>query len=114
MEKALRIKEVAKEHGVTLRSIAKRLGMHSSNMSAIASGARGVSIKLLKKISRILGCGVGELILPQKRHPVFKDRRTQLLLESIERNNYDGIDKTWIDRVMFVQNMHYNAVRRSK
>ena len=114
MEKALRIKEVAKERGITLQSVAKRLGMYPSNMSAIASSARGVSIKLLKEISYILGCDVGELILPEKRPPVFKDKKTQLLLASIERNNYDGIDKTWVDRVMFVQYMHYKDAGRSK
>ena len=114
MKKVLRIKEVAKEQGITLQSIAKRLDMHPSNISAIASGARGVSIKLLKKISHILGCGVDELIFSEKRPPVFKDKRTQLLLDSIEKNNYDGIDKTWVNRIMFVQNMHYNAARRSK
>ena len=50
MRKRLRIKEAAKERGVTLSSIAKKLGIYRSNMSAIASGARGTSLKILRKI----------------------------------------------------------------
>ena len=52
MKLVLRIKEAAKERGITLSSIAVKLGIHRSNMSAIASGARGASLKTLKKISQ--------------------------------------------------------------
>ncbi len=112
MEKGFKIKEIAKERGMTLTSIAKKLGMPRSNMSAIASGARGVSIKVLLKISRILDCSMDELILPQKHSLVFKDKGAQSLLKIVESQNYDGIDKSWVDRIMLAQKMHYGAVNR--
>lgn len=113
MEKGLRIKEIAKERGMTLCSIGKKLNISRSNMSAIASGARGVSLKVLKKICLILDCDMDELILQKAHAPVFQDKKTQELLEFIEESNYDGIDKTWVNRVMLAQQRHYNAARRA-
>jgi len=109
---ALRIKEAALERGITLSSIAKQLGIPRSNMSGIASGSRGVSLKVLKRICRILDCCLDELIAPEKHGPIFKHKKMQFLLEIIEHSNYDGIDKTWVDRVMLARIMHYRAARR--
>ena len=112
MKKGFRIKDVAKERGMTLSSIAKKLGIPRSNMSAIASGARGVSLKVLYKISCILDCSIDELMLPAQYPPVFKDKKNQSLLRMIENENYDGIDKTWVDRLMLAQKMHYGALNK--
>ena len=70
MKLVLRIKEAAKERGITLSSIARKLGIHRSNMSAVASGSRGASLKTLKRISQILDCSIDELIEP-KSTPLF-------------------------------------------
>lgn len=110
----LRIKEIAKERGLTLGFIAKKLGIYRSNMSGIASGRRGMSLGLLEKISRILACGIDELIMPDERAAVFKDKKLELRVAAIERRNYDGVDKTWVDRVMLAQIAHYRAMRRIK
>lgn len=109
---SFRIKEAAKERGITLSGIARALGMHRSNMSAIASGARGASLKLLNRICRILNCGIDELIISESRSPVFKDRRAQLLLKELEGPNTDGTDKTWVNRIMLAHNTHYKAAKR--
>ena len=114
MGRGLRIKEIAKERGVTLSSIAREIGAPRSNISAIASGARGVSLKVLQKISRVLDCSLDELVLPGKYDSVFKDKKVQSLLDVIESQNYDGIDKTWVDRVMLAQKVHYIAARRKR
>lgn len=114
MKKGFKIKEVAKDRGMTLTGIAKKLGMPRSNMSAIASGARGVSLKVLHKISRILDCSMDELMLSEKHSPIFKDKKTQSLLRIVESQNYDGIDKSWVDRIMLAQKMHYGAVKRTR
>jgi len=113
MGEGLRIKGAAKERGVTLSSLAKQLGIHRSNMSAMASGTRGVSLKVLKKISRILDCSIDELILPADM-PVFKSQRMQFVLDEIQRRNYDGIDKTWVNRLMLAQVKHYKNAKRYK
>jgi len=113
MGEGLRIKGAAKERGVTLSSLAKQLGIHRSNMSAMASGTRGVSLKVLKKISRILDCSIDELILPADI-PVFKSQRMQFVLDEIQRRNYDGIDKTWVNRLMLAQVKHYKNAKRYK
>jgi len=110
MKLVLRIKEVAKESGITLSSVARKLGIHRSNMSAIASGSRGVSLKTLKRIGRILDCSIDELIEPEKRAPVFKNKKSKSVLDRIEKANYDGIDKSWVDRLMFAQRTHYGAI----
>ena len=99
---------------MTLISIARKLRIPRSNMSAIASGARGVSIKVLLKISHILDCGIDELMLPERHSPVFKDKEARSSLKIVESQNFDGIDKSWVDRVMVAQKMHYGAVHRGR
>ena len=112
MDTCLRIKETARERGVTLSSLAKALRMHRSNMSAIASGARGLSLDTLKAICRVLDCGIDEIVVPCEQLVVFKDKATQSLLNDIQKRNYDGIDKTWVNRLMLAQIAHYRASRR--
>ena len=113
MKIVLRIKEAAKDRGVTLSGIAGKLGIHRSNMSAIASGSRGVSLKMLAKISRILDCGTGELVGQKTHPPIFKGRGLECALSNIEKANYDGIDKSWVNRLMFAQKMHYKNIKRT-
>ncbi len=106
------IKEIAKERGITLSKIAKELRMPLSNMSAIASGRRGVSLRVLNKVSTILDCDIEELFLIKEDRPVFKNKNTQALLKATEGENYDGIDKTWVNRVMLAQKAHYGLLYR--
>ncbi|NQT06698.1 MAG: helix-turn-helix transcriptional regulator [Candidatus Omnitrophica bacterium] len=112
MKRRLRIKELAAARGITLISIAMKLGIARSNMSAIASGKRGVSLKVLYKISCMLDCTIDELILPKEYPPVFKNKKAQSLLKVVESQNYDGIDRTWVNRVMLAQQRHYGALRK--
>jgi len=112
MKRGFRIKEAARERGITLSGIARRLRIPRSNMSAIASGARGVSLKVLYEISLILDCGIDELMLQEDEQAVFRDKRAERALEAVERSNFDGIDKTWVNRVMLAQKAHYRAAKR--
>lgn len=111
MEKGLRIKEAAKERGMTLMAIAKKLGIHRSNMSAIASGSRGASLVMLKKICYILDCGLDELVFSGRKPFVFKNKATQAELDLLERINYDGADKTWANRVMLAGLRHFKQAK---
>ena len=81
-------------------------------MSAIASGSRSISIKLLYRIGSILDCGIEELFLPKEDQPVFNDNKTQALLSVVEDKNYDGIDKTWVNNIMLAQKTHYGSINR--
>jgi len=112
MRKGLRIKEVAKERGMSLSSLAKKLGMHRSNMSAICSGDRGVSLVVLKKICLILDCSADELIWHEPQVLVYRDKKGQLLVQDIQSRNYDGMDKTWVNRVMLARMRHYKSSKR--
>jgi len=112
MKRRFRIKDIAKERGMTLSEVAKKLGIPRSNMSAIASGSRGVSLEALYRISGILDCGIEELFSPKPDQPVFKDKKTQVLLKMVEDQNYDGIDKTWVDNIMLAQKTHYGSINR--
>jgi len=113
MKTKLRIKEAAKERGFTLSAIAKTLGIARSNMSSIAKGTRGVSLKALIKISNILNCNIDELIVPKDRPPVFKNGKLETLLRAVEASNYDGMDKTWVDNVALAHSAHYRTAKKA-
>lgn len=111
MEK-LRIKEIAREKGMTLISIARAIGITRFNMSAIASGARGVSLKVLLKIARILDCTVDELIVNRERIVLFRNKAIRSVVELLERRSFQGQDKTWVHRVMLARHAHYRVRKR--
>lgn len=113
-KRGLRIKEIAQERGFTLISIARALRMHRSNLSAIASGSRGASLGVLRKLSRLLDCSVDELIDVDAYPPVFKNKKLQILLDAREKDNAGGLDKTWVNRLMLAQNLHYKLAQKFK
>lgn len=109
---AFRLKEAARERGLSLAALSRELGVHRANMSAIASGARGASLKVLNKISKILDIGMDELLGQQETPCVFTDKKLEAVLDNIEKNNYDGLDKSWVNRLMLAHNTHYKKARR--
>ncbi len=58
----LRIKEVAKLKGYTLRKIAKEIGIHHQVLTNYISGNRIPNIKKLQKIAHVLNCSIHQLI----------------------------------------------------
>jgi transcriptional regulator with XRE-family HTH domain len=111
-QNSLNIRQIAKARGISLASIAGRLGIARSNLSAIASGDRGVSLAMLKKISVLLACSLGELFFGGTEPRVFKDKRSSERLDDILAENYDGIDKTWTHHVMLAHHLHYRSAKR--
>lgn len=107
-----RIKIIAKEKGMTLSNLSKILGITRSNMSAIASGARGVSLKLFIKISHILDCDIDELSFNMNTMAVYKNKEIQSLLKMVGNRSYNGQDKTWVHRIMLAQHIHYRIRKR--
>lgn len=62
----LRIKEVIKEHGLTVDAVARRLGVLPSALSQSING--NPSADKLEKIAEAVGCSPAELFAPQPSH----------------------------------------------
>ena len=107
------IREVCRERGITLSYLAKGLGIHRSNMSAIASGARGVSFNVLQKICTILNCGIDEIIIMKPHKPVYEGEAFKSMIKK-EQECFDGQDKTWVHKLMLSQKAHYQSITRRK
>ena len=60
----LRIKEVIKEKGITLKELANKLGVSNVAISRVVNG--NTTIKTLRDIAAVLDCDVRELIAPTK------------------------------------------------
>jgi len=101
------IKEYAFEQGMRLGDVARKLRMPLSNLSAVASGRRSVSLRLLNRIAGILGCSVPELFEKKKSVGVFKDPELNKRIFLLEHANYLGRDKTWVHHLMLAQRTHY-------
>lgn len=114
MENKLRfhIKEYAHEQGMRLGDLARRLKMPLSNLSAIASGRRSVSLGLLSRIAELLKCQVSELFekTPEAKG-IYRDESMNEEILKIAEQNYSGIEKGWVHRVMFAHHNHYRNIR---
>ena len=113
MEKRLRIKEIVKERGMTLMGLAQELGIYRSNMSAIASGSRGISLDMLTKMSSILDCSIDELVTARKEPAVFLNKKMQIELDLVEKANHDGAEKTWVNMIMLAGLNHYMKAKKA-
>lgn len=58
----LRIKEVAKKQGFTMKKIAEKLGTSQAMVTYYDKGNVDISVDKLKEISGILGCEIAELL----------------------------------------------------
>ena len=105
------IKQYAYDRGMRLGDVARKLRMPLSNLSAIASGRRSVSIGLLSRIAGILNCSVAELFESEKVGGAFKDPGINRIIQQLESENYLGQDKGWTHRLTFTQQKHFNMVR---
>ena len=63
MEKILRIKEVIKEHGLTIGEVANRMGIHRITLSTHING--NPSVEVLSRIAAAVGCKVTDLFIQQ-------------------------------------------------
>lgn len=60
----LRIKEIAKIKGLTLRAVAAGVGVSPQYLSAYISGRVAPSFTMLEKLANVLGVSVAELFAP--------------------------------------------------
>ncbi len=109
------VKEEAALRGMTLTEVAKKVGFYLSNLSAMDSGKRTISLKRLAKIAAFLHCSVGDLILNSKEEKkIFREVALNDLLEQIESSHEDGTDKSWVPKVMMAQKRHYAKARAKR
>lgn len=88
--------------------VAKKLGFYLSNLSAMDSGRRAISLKRLAKIAAFLHCSIGDLIVNSGgEKKIFREEVLNDLLERIEASQEDGTDKSWVPKVMLAQKRHY-------
>jgi len=117
MEKGYRplnLKMLAGERGMSLSFIAKKLGIYPSNMSAIASARRGVSLSVLRQIAGLLDCSLDELTGRREATAVFRNKTADLRVKEIQNSNFNGMDKKWVDHVMLAHIHHYRAAKRMR
>ena len=87
------IKEYAQEQGMRLGELARRLRMPLSNLSAIASGQRSVSIQLLSRIAKLLNCRVSELFVEKViTDVIYRNDDANREILKIAEQNYPGIE----------------------
>ena len=60
----LRIKELCKEGGITLNSLADKVGISQPSISLIVNGKQKPSFDTLERIADALGVGMAELFAP--------------------------------------------------
>lgn len=67
----LRIKEICKEQGITLNTLADRIGMSQPSISGLATGKQKPSFDTLEKLASALNVEVGELFTPKNDFIAF-------------------------------------------
>ena len=101
--------------GMTLSEVARKLDLYLSNLSAMDSGSRPVSLRQLSRIARFLHCGVGDLILSsEEEKPLFHEKALNRAVDRIEALSEDGTDKSWVPKVTLAVNRHYAKVKKKR
>ena len=67
----LRIKELCKERGMTLNTLAERIGVTQPSISGLATGKLKPSLDTLKKLCDALDVEVGELFNPRNKDEII-------------------------------------------
>lgn len=67
----LRIKELCKERGMTLNTLAERIGVTQPSISGLATGKLKPSLDTLEKLCDALDVEVGELFNPRNKDEII-------------------------------------------
>jgi DNA-binding Xre family transcriptional regulator len=98
---------------MTAAEIARRLGLHRSNLSAADAGRRALSLKALSRIADVLACTPGELVerAEAAAHPVFRPARVNARLAARDAALADGAERAWVHAVALAWQRHYRGRR---
>ncbi len=106
-----RIRQVARSQGRTVAEVACRLGLYRSNLSAMDAGRRSVSLRLLGRVARLLGCSPADLLegsgSPQR--PVFRHPALNRAVETRDQRLIDGRECGWVHTALLAWQRHYGA-----
>ena len=107
------ITAAARARGSTAAQLARRLHLYPSNLSAMDSGRRTVSLRLLARIAELLDCSPADLIevIPAPEKPVFRSRRAVRALETKDLGTPDGTERGWVHRALLAWQRHYKKPR---
>ena len=107
------IRRTARERGMTAAEIARRLGLHRSNLSAADAGRRALSLNALGRIADVLACSPGELIkrAEASQHPIFRSVRLNTRLAARDAELADGAECSWVHAVALAWQRHYRGPR---
>ena len=106
-----RITYLARERGYSAAEIAKQLGLYPSNISAMDSGRRSFSIKLLIKLSELLNVSPIDLLAVGSD---FEESRFSDRIVERETIAQDGKDRAWVHNLQLAWRKHYKSVRPQK
>ena len=107
------ITRTARERGMTAAEIARRLGLHRSNLSAADAGRRALSLSALGRIADVLACSPGELVERAEvtQHSVFRSARLNARLAVRDAGLADGAECSWVHAVALTWQRHYRGHR---
>lgn len=111
-----RIQEVAHERGRTVMELARQLGLHRSNLSAMDAGRRTPSLGLLARLAEELDCGVGDLLEVRRgpETPVFRKASVESRLLERDRGTPDGAEKGWVSATLLAWQRYYRSRGRRR
>ena len=58
----MNLRTIRKSNGLTLRQVAENVGVSESCICLYESGARKPNIDMLRKLAKVLGCTIDELL----------------------------------------------------
>ena len=107
------IRRTARERGLTAAEVARRLGLHRSNLSAADAGRRTLSLNALGRIADVLACSPGELVerVDAAGRPIFRRARLNTRLAARDTGLADGAERTWVHAVALAWQRHYRVRR---
>ena len=99
---------------MTAAEVARRLKLYRSNISAMDAGRRPVSLKILARVGKLIGCSPADLIdvAWTRERPLFRSRALNLWLKERDLGTPDGSEKGWGHGAMFAWQRHYRSIRR--
>ena len=107
-----RITQEARVRGLTAAELARRLGWHRSNLSAMDAGRRSISMRTLVRVSQALGCSPTDLldVDTEGQVPLFRPRQLNARLAERDLTTPDGVEKGWVHHVQLSWRRHYGPI----